>query len=80
MPQSYFLFIINQLSKGAGRQHQQRQKLMVEGCTVNVPEIRVYNNSKGTAAIVTGAEVSVGVDQYFDAFCRTILQFLDVAA
>ena len=39
-------------------QHQQRQRLKVAGCAVDGAEIEVYNNGKGTAAIVTGAEDS----------------------
>ena len=57
MRQSYFLFFNNQ-PKGAGVQHQQRQRLKVAGCAVDVAEIKVYNNGKGMAAIVTSLEDS----------------------
>ena len=39
-------------------QHQQRQRLKVAGYAVDVAEIAVYVNGKGTAAIVTGSEDS----------------------
>ena len=39
-------------------QHQQRQRLKVAGCAVGEADIEVYDNGKGTAAIVTGAEDS----------------------
>ena len=57
MRRSYFLFFNNQ-PKGAGVQHQQRQRLKVAGCAVYVVEIKVYDNGKGTAAIVTNLEDS----------------------
>ena len=39
-------------------QHKQRQRLKVAGCGVDVAEIKVYDNGKCTAAIVTGLEDS----------------------
>jgi hypothetical protein len=57
MRQSYFLFFNNQ-PKGAGVQHQKRQRLKVAGCGVDVAEIKGYDNGKCTAAIVTGLEES----------------------
>ena len=57
MRQSYFSFFNNQ-PKGAGVQQQQRQRLKVAGCAVEGAEIEVYDNGKGTAAIVTSPEDS----------------------